>query len=266
MAGSSAEARQPQLLYRYMSLATPERKTWALDSICESKLYLTSPATLNDPFELRFDMKFGFTDEAQLLRELEDPGVRRALQIPNDAVLSPTNLRRLIEHLRTQETIVPQGFRDAVLARYAVCCFSARSDGLLLWSYYADGHRGLCLEFGNTGPDAICARVHPVMYQDAYPSFTYPRDRWEQITTQVFLTKAKAWAHESEWRLTDVHRPAGYRSFNPLDLTAVTFGCEMTRDACAEIADIVRRAQPHVRLQRARRRKSRFGLSIVPFP
>ena len=28
-----------------------------------------------------------------------------------------------------------------------VCCFSEKKDDILMWSHYADGHKGFCLEF-----------------------------------------------------------------------------------------------------------------------
>lgn len=37
-------------------------------------------------------------------------------------------------------------FQD-MLSKLCVCCFSKNMDNYLMWSHYADGHRGVCLEW-----------------------------------------------------------------------------------------------------------------------
>lgn len=55
-------------------------------------------------------------------------------------------------------TVARKGFRKSVEAIAAkmqhqgIACFSAKVDDLLMWSHYADGHRGFCLEFEGSYP------------------------------------------------------------------------------------------------------------------
>src|SRR5262249_53331053 len=52
---------------------------------------------------------------------------------------------------------------------FGVLCLSECPDDILLWSHYADSHRGLCLEFDVAGYSEVFPRLHAVKYQDEYP-------------------------------------------------------------------------------------------------
>lgn len=69
-----------------------------------------------------------------------------------------------------------------------------------MWSHYANGHRGICLELD---PSAFSSNVSwwPVTYQEKRPIINLFRDHLEanQIASTV---KNSEWRYEDEWRLT----------------------------------------------------------------
>jgi len=104
----------------------------------------------------------------------------------------------------------PGGFAHMV----GVACFTERHDELLMWSHYADGHRGICLSFAT---DSLpFSRALQVKY-----SREVPRMRAVSVITQgvdealvdaLILTKAEQWSYEREWRLVvkGGSQPVGY--------------------------------------------------------
>ncbi|MBK6787723.1 MAG: DUF2971 domain-containing protein [Betaproteobacteria bacterium] len=60
-------------------------------------------------------------------------------------------------------------FREWLRRRYRMLCFSAHNDILLMWSHYADAHRGICLIFD--AKDPVIGMARKVNYPDAYPVF-----------------------------------------------------------------------------------------------
>ena len=82
-----------------------------------------------------------------------------------------------------------------------VTCFSETSlENLHMWSYYADEHKGFCVEYSL--PKMIERGIHilPVVYTEEWEADRSIPD----FKTQVALIKSKAWAHEKEWRIVCV--------------------------------------------------------------
>ena len=45
-------------------------------------------------------------------------------------------------------------------------CFSKRNDSILMWSHYADSHKGVCFEFDYESP-----YFYDVLYENKIPEF-----------------------------------------------------------------------------------------------
>jgi len=78
------------------------------------------------------------------------------------------------------------------LDRYRICCFSKSPREILMWSYYGNGHSGICIE-GNYSEYSNW--IHDVEY---VPSLTS-----SQITTipDQLRYKHEKWKHEEEARI-----------------------------------------------------------------
>ena len=88
-----------------------------------------------------------------------------------------------------------------------VACFSEVNDSILMWAYYADGHKGVCLEYtpaeldlDNPEYEAIFRGLKKVYYSETqYNKTEYIHS--QNDVKSVFFNKALCWAHEQEWRL-----------------------------------------------------------------
>ncbi len=88
-----------------------------------------------------------------------------------------------------------------------VTCFSEVNDSILMWSYYADKHQGVCLEYNpillNDGNDEhmkILNAIQKVQYSEKQYNSVGFFDSIEDINT-IFFSKALCWSHEQEWRI-----------------------------------------------------------------
>jgi Protein of unknown function (DUF2971) len=78
-----------------------------------------------------------------------------------------------------------------------IASFSASCTNQLLWSHYADSHRGICIGFlMSATPDLSCAS--PVTYNDNLPVW---RGDDKDLMSMVFCTKSTDWSYEQEWRV-----------------------------------------------------------------
>ena len=102
--------------------------------------------------------------------------------------------------------------KDAAL----ISCFSKRNDSILMWSHYADSHKGVCIEFEKPKLDDF----RDVKYKKNRPSIRYFKvvqhaialdmlnkhedenqiKRYLENTTDPFFVKSPDWSYEKEVR------------------------------------------------------------------
>lgn len=79
-------------------------------------------------------------------------------------------------------------------------CFSAKWNNPVMWSHYADKHKGICLGF-----DVDDASVGPVSYSGKrlaveIEKLKSPRDFPLEYVTKLLFTKYSHWKYENEYR------------------------------------------------------------------
>jgi hypothetical protein len=76
---------------------------------------------------------------------------------------------------------------------YGMLCFCLHWNNPVLWSHYADRHRGICLGF-----DVPVNSVKAVQYIASRTSMRFPLT--EAATEELLFTKYRDWSYEEEWR------------------------------------------------------------------
>lgn len=58
-------------------------------------------------------------------------------------------------------------WKSAIQAMFRLCCFSEEGDPCLMWSHYADNHKGICIEYDfKAAPADITTFFYPALYSD----------------------------------------------------------------------------------------------------
>jgi hypothetical protein len=87
------------------------------------------------------------------------------------------------------ELLIPGGTR--------VCSLSASLSDVRLWSYYADGHRGIAIEIDFEGMES---QIHKVEYVNQLKEINNALSSGTE-TTEILRIKANHWAYEKEFRI-----------------------------------------------------------------
>lgn len=252
---------QQRQFYRYVSLVDELQIERARESIVGSTLYLAQPKSFNDPFEFAFALDYDGTPD-QWRAFLADPEVQQRFKFLPKLPVTDQVIRRLIEQLkRTTPNALP-AIRERTLSETVVCCLSSVKHHPLLWAHYADGHKGLCLEYTQQGSNSLFAQAQQVVYRDQLPVIGLPDLDYDSAGKRIALTKATCWSYEGEWRIVISDIPPGPRPYLPSELTAVILG-HRTTDAHVNLVREWLRDRQSVRLLRARTSDTRFSLSIV---
>jgi Protein of unknown function (DUF2971) len=242
----------PWQIFRYRSI-----NDFLWQELELSQFYCCSPQALNDPFDCRIDWR------ASLSRALASPDVA--------------------DDRRDQLATISEMFLAGTPPSEAgVCCFTCKVDDPLMWSHYADSHRGVCLLYeiphdyfmSRYSPEAdkdfFFVGGAPVRYQsNAFHDWLvagdldspHPGSVAENALTVLFTVKAPEWGHEEEYRI--ITRRPGKMAFEPGFLKQVVFGFGTPEQHRRLVTKVARRSNRDVVLSEVRRSSdSDFGLTF----
>ncbi len=207
-------------IYKYLVCPDGDRRMdWVRQILVEHKFFFASRLLFNDPFDC------GIPDLAQIpgtfLKKFVEEFVDRKFSSASEA-----EKNHMIEKLMSVNTLenIRNGLQSEV-DKAGIVCFSKVRDDILMWSHYADKHKGLCLEFDGSSNCIFFGEAQPVEYED-YTPIPLREDSNRQVTRAI-LTKSKHWSYEREYR---IFRPgiAGHKLNYPVELlTGIIFGCMM---------------------------------------
>lgn len=219
-------------------------------SLVHGEIYFARPERLNDPFDCRVD----------IFNSLENAISR-----------SQSDVRARLEQLRAMK-----GFFDQVqadLRNVGVCSFSLELANSLMWSHYADKHRGVCLTY--SFPESFFhENADQILGRDQVDYGANPLSEWfiekapnlgsfEQfgisLIKKVLTVKAPPWDYEKEVRI--VRRSDGARLLDRRYLKQVCFGLNTPESDIKLVKELIGNCGYDVILcKMVRHEESDFGL------
>lgn len=188
--GHQEHATVKQTLYKYMPVQSEEALE-RLVAILRGRIYYSSPANFNDPFEMSAMFDAPNQDEVMTMLDETGPLV--------DLHLSKSARAKIYQQVRATlgtKRVVSREWIESI----GVLCLTTSPDDLLMWAHYAQNHTGICLGF-DSGFEPF-STAQPVRYQEGrarvVPLDTASRE--QQLVEKVLFVKSPHWRYESEWR------------------------------------------------------------------
>lgn len=216
----------------------------SLRVLSDGTLKYTCPLEFNDPFDCR--PAYGSTSHDRL---------RSAKREIFDRLLAPERLspseriRKKNEYIRKARSYFgSEKFQRSILSGVGVVSLSADPTNILMWSHYADFHRGFVVGFSVPKIGPLVMGLHgsynlvslPVVYSDTRPEILYGVDDNHEILTKIALTKSLDWAYEKELRVLDQKRGPGVHPYNrDMVLDEVIAGMRMPNDDLHRLSKVV---------------------------
>lgn len=149
-----------------------------------------------------------------------------------------------------------------------VCCFSEHVNNILMWSHYADKHKGFCVGI-DEAPFIKAGLLHKVKYSDIDSNIKNDilSSDFKGSTSKLYSTfmthKHKDWEYEKEYRLI-IHAENEKESGETLEVgehrfKEIYFGCNMPQKHKDLIANIMGK---EVIYYQAKTSKFNFSLEI----
>ena len=176
---------RPQPLYKYYSF-----NEWTEAIFERNQVYFQSPDCFNDPF----DSKPAYTYEGTIEQRIERLIGLRQQKVPKGKTEAELRdeAEELVKSGRDIQELMSSIVRTAERKRkqLGIFCMAQRKNNLLMWSHYADHHKGFCLEFQTDNP--FFGRVHSLVgrYSSDRPCVNLITERsgddfFEALTTKL---------------------------------------------------------------------------------
>ena len=252
----------PQHLYKFQKL-----NELTLRNLKNAQIYFNTPASFNDPFDCSaLDISAILTDDnvVEIFRRyLKNNNILTDFDIKSIKDVPQKNINQI--HEGFEKTFVDN--QDKLLSKRGGTCFSEVNDNILLWSHYADGHRGICLEFDTSFP--LFSKARKVNYSIGFPSIDPVKmmfgneDEIVDEFSRPLFTKYECWSYEKEWRLfhLEPNKEYGYGEA----LKSVYFGLSVNRVDLEIVCLILQGQSKNIKFYKAIKDKSKYSLSFEEF-
>ena len=162
----------------------------------------------------------------------------------------------------------PRNLETLIFGELGIISLAGTLDSLLMWSHYAGGHTGLCIEFSASATSHVdfFGRPHAVKYQRDLPVLHAYTDEPVIKVQKYLLTKAVDWSYEKESRIIVPNRKTNqYFDFDPALIRRVFLGSRTSDEHFESIRsfmnEIPGRSRPT--LWRAAKSPSAYGLDFT---
>jgi hypothetical protein len=271
------DLKRPQILYKYANWNNDHHKR----IITHNELYFASAKLFNDPFDsdipLRYDLRSveeNLTIIKQFVKRDHPRWNDEAINSEAAIILAQRNWEKEENKKAAEDLRIKFMFHQK-----RILSLSGVKDNILLWSHYANSHRGFCIAidieqideyFEKYNNETNCpAILYKVKYSHQLPILIPGPDfNDSSVVIDALTTKAENWAYECEWRyimtLPEALMSKEHCIINLPDgiISEIILGCRMAEFDKDEIIKIIKAKERRPKLFAAKRSKDSFSLDI----
>jgi hypothetical protein len=233
-----------QLIYKYFPLSINSLKL-----LINGELWFGVLKNQNDPFEGEFILKDYYSLPKKHMIEYYYESYPE--------LLNENKLQEKIDDIDKNHKVFHEDvyfiFKKRLKEHYGVSCFSYIKDSVLMWSHYADSHKGFCIIFDKNFlnetikyPDFMLTGFNDVIYKpklsEAELILELERIGFKN-EKELLFQKLNSWRKEKETRLVAFYKnPTDIRSigFDKKSILGIIFGEKMEIDDRNTIIKIIK--------------------------
>lgn len=274
-------------LYKYKNFN--ER---TISSLVGDKVYFSDPLNFNDPLDVNPCIEVDVDEEdleeilckmicarrKELLKKnfssiFEYNENMRKYVDENSRKFSIEEINKIIENFEGDEISYKDYLKSSIsmelrrIYNFGIFCLSEINDCPLMWSHYAQNHKGICIGY-SLRPHGI-EKIIKISYGgDRNVKASHIKNMLEgkedarrMIDNAVLGRKAEAWKYEREWRLIGTH--GEYSS--PLKMEEIIFGYKCEADVKFSLYTILQERKSPIKFFEAYVPDGSFSIKIRDF-
>ena len=249
------------------------------------KIYFGAPKDFNDPYDSNFRLHVRDSTDAEWIAHINE-------LIPMDTALGAQEKWETFKEQKLWKTIpevisefdkIAGEMGQEIYKNSSVFCFSKKDNSIPMFSYYADYHSGIAIEFSFSDSEIPCGvpfgsepppyggkdggiTFGDVKYTDSFPELNFHKLRnTRDLPINLMFVKYDKWAHEEEVRIFRRKHGAAAVPFKPSLITKVIFGCKTIQTEVALVKGWLKDWPSDVVLSKATPAPDRFELLIKDF-
>jgi hypothetical protein len=260
----------PKKLYKYCPVGV-----YSLRAISEAEVFHSSPRSFNDPLDCNPTLQVDDDDQSLIrlaVKMLSAYMSTEAIEAWMDELGPDKQYIKMYELTNEMRDAITRGeiiskikeALDIEFGNKGVLPMSETWKEPLLWSHYADQHRGIAIEYDTS--EWRVETLGKVNYNAPRSIRTHDLYRWKvdgdsaaqkRVYDTYFFAKAREWEYEREWR--DINDKAGVNVLH-FNITAIYFGLRCDPVWQRTIGNVLSR-NPEVQLYEMHPRDTTFELT-----
>lgn len=254
---------KPKSLFKFESI-----NEYSLRNLKNAQIFFNCPSTFNDPFDSSIQetiFTLSNNDLVEIHNHYIDEGGIKSDKVDSFKDL-PDNFRGQVERGMHQPL---RDLESMYLNELGCSCFTEDNTEILMWSHYANGHKGICLEFNTSGEPFN--KLFKVEYSNDFPSVSIVKLLTDvrgisltEETLRPLLTKYTSWEYEKEWRV--FHKVSGTLfGYDVESLKAVYFGVNIDYADLEIVCLILLGQNPEVKFYRSHKGIDEYKVDFEEF-
>lgn len=274
------ERNVPDIFYKYRTWSLldadgkriPNRQHQRILEKCE--IYFAAALDLNDPSEGNNPLRYDLLSKRERI-EIAEMHIKQ--DFPRMRKHHVRNYARHIESQRrwdNRKNIAKS--QNAMLLEIGIFSACEQKDEVILWTHYANSHKGFCVGYDAEYFDRYCREIvnylpadktplinaYPMNYAHEKPVLIPNRRGWKGKVIDSLLTKAEGYRDEKEVRFFNLNGARCSMLLPPKAIKEVILGCKIAEQDESEITELIRKKMPHVRIIKAQMKDNSFNLSF----
>lgn len=241
----------PRYIYQYKA-----NNHNTLKMFINSEIYCNSPKNFNDPFDCKINVKSNYSQQ-----EIEKFFSQWDYSdLGNEKTNYESFKKECLKNNSAFVNLIHHSFNE-IRNKIGVACFSKNNDNLLLWSHYADSHKGICVKFDVTKSLDFFENMNLVRYSKEYAITDYINNKTDIIEKGI-LMKSKDWEYEEEVRVW--HEGSKSYPINREAIQEVIFGLNISDNEIETYINLfVNSGYNYLKLKKAILNPSEFKIDFL---
>jgi len=241
--------KEPDIFYKYLKV---DKRLYEL--LINNEIWYSKPSGFNDPYDCNIDVS-KIKNIAELLSFVKTHNLNDIEKLIQKN--EPIDQKKFKEIRKALQSIGKEAIK-----KFGIACFSSECDNILMWSHYANDHKGICLGFDPYRDSKNFRLAQEVQYEKDYPKIDLVKEDLFSQLIKIATYKHLDWKYENEFRIINF-KNSGHRKFNVSSLREVIFGCKTSpKDIDTVINLLYKFGYEHVELKQARQYSTKFKLGI----
>jgi len=204
-------------LYKYVTVNDEFRNTERL--LRNSEIRLNKPEEFNDPYDLKISPR----------ADLHENDLREWMKIQLQKRTFSSDEQAKIQHYLQFGNLQDPVFKNGIVAgalnggirTHGIYCLSLVWNSILMWSHYANKHKGICIRFSIDQDSEIAMYIAEVKYSADFPQLYINEEEYFDL---FFKVKYIEWQYEKEIRIIKPKAGGEFLTIGNNEIDAVIFG------------------------------------------